>query len=262
MEGKGSCDMIDAELLVDQESRSYRMSHVDLNTPCIINDTLYNNRAPSHVYRKALAEFTNTNLPTGNDYHACHACNDGRCVNAEHLYWGTPKENEDDLLTYLSSLQTSGKIITKRDVFMRIRMQDYDQRVASGHIQEMHEITNPIPARDTANIGDTILVAVPEGKSSYHSHYVMRRNPHPRATPKNNRWSLLLKPHEKDAFHMACIHAICLFFENHPHKQRGWVPTELAEQWLYAWDRGEVNTKEDLFSLYENWRPNNLVFFG
>ena len=110
--------------------------------------------------------------------------------------------------------------------------------------------------------GDTILVAVPEGKSSYHSHYVMRRNPHPMATPKKKRLSLLLKPHEKDAFHMACIHAICLFFENHPHKQRGWVPTELAEQWLYAWDRGEVNTKEDLFSLYENWRPNNLVFFG
>ena len=36
----------------------------------------------------------------------------------------------------------------------------------------------------------------------------------------------------------------------------------LAEQWLYAWDRGEVKTKEDFFSLYNNWKPDNLVFFG
>lgn len=260
--------MIDAELLVDTKSRHYRMTHIDLNTPCVISDKLYTKkvgdkpRAASPEYRNALAEFTNTNLPTGNDYQACHACNDGRCVNPQHIYWGTPKENHDDLLEYLSRLWKKDKYITKRDMIIMVKLQDYDQRVASGDIQEMHEITNPIPARDTANIGDTILVDIPEGKSAYHSHYMIRRNPHPNAKPKKKKSSLVLKPHEKDAFHKACIHAICLFFENHPHKERGWVPTELAEQWLYAWDRGEVKTKEDFFSLYNNWKPDNLIFFA
>jgi len=260
--------MIDAETLVDEKTRYQRMTHVDLNEECIISDTLYETksglRAPSIKYRKSLAEYTNTNLPTGHDYHACHACNNGKCINPKHLYWGTPKENEDDLLKYYDSLwngkRKRKKYITKRDIMMSVKLSDYDQAVSSGQIKEMHKITNPIPTREFANIGDTILVAIPEEKSSYHSHYVMRTNPHPQATAKKHRQSLLLKPHEENAFHISCIHAISLFFENHPHKERGWIPTELVEQWLYAWDRGEVRTREDLFSLYESWKPNNLIF--
>jgi len=255
--------MIDAEDLIETESRSYRMKHVDLKTPCIISEKIYKGRASSIEYRKALAEFTNTTLPSGNDYPACHACNDGRCINPEHIYWGTPAENADDLVNYYNEISEwkARKWITRRDILTAIKFRDYDNDVSSGHIQEMHKITNPIKTRKFANICDIIRIEIPEDKKNYYVNYTIKVNSHKLAKPKKFKQTLLEKPAGEHGFHRACIHAICLYFQNHPHKNHGWVPTELIEEWVYAWDRGEIKTKDDLYELYEEWKPNNLVFY-
>ena len=68
---------IDAEYLVDAKSRKERMKHCDLSTECIVETT--KKREYPNVYRNAQAEYTKTTLPSGNEYHACHACNNGKC---------------------------------------------------------------------------------------------------------------------------------------------------------------------------------------
>ena len=256
--------MIDAEDLIETESRSYRMKHVDLKTPCIISEKIYTDgRAPSPVFRKALAEFTNTTLPNGYEYYACHACNDGRCINPEHIYWGTPAENADDLVNYYNEIcEWKGtKWITKRDILAAITLRDYDNDVASGHIQELHKITNPIGTKVSCNICDTISIEIPEDKKYYYTNYTIKVNPHKLAKSKKFHQTLLEKPDGEHGFHRACIHAIALYFANHPKEERGWIPTELIEEWVYAWDRGELETREDLYALYEEWKPNNLMFY-
>ena len=46
-------DMICAEELVDTTSRSYRMKHVDLKTPCII-DEKYVDKSRKHAIHKVI----------------------------------------------------------------------------------------------------------------------------------------------------------------------------------------------------------------
>ena len=255
--------MIDAEDLIETESRSYRMKHVDLKTPCIISEKIdTRGRASSIEYRKALAEFTNTTLPNGYEYHACHACNDGRCINPEHIYWGTPAENSDDLVNYYNEIcESKGKKwITRRDILTSIGLRDYDNNVAAGRIKELHNITNPIKTRKFANICDTIRIEIPEDKKCYYANYIIKVNPHKLAKPKKFKQTLLEKLDGEHGFHRACILAIGLYFANHTKKERGWVPTELVEEWVYAWDRGEIKTKEDFIGLYNEWKPNNLTY--
>jgi len=253
-------NMICAEELVDTKSRSYRMKHVDLKTPCITSEKIYEGRASSIEYRKALAEFTNTTLPSGNEYHACHACNNGKCINPEHIYWGTPKENSDDLVKYYNEIwEGKGKKwITKRDIMTAYRLRDYDEDVKNGHILEMHNTTNPVRDRLSANICDTIRIEIPEDKKYLHAYYTIKVNPHRLAKPKNIKSNLLC---DKNDFHRAAVSSIVLYFQNHHQKNRRWVPTKLAEKWLWLWDRGRISTKEDLHSLYDKWNPNNLVIY-
>ena len=256
-------EMICAEELVDTKSRSYRMKHVNLNTPCIVNEKYVDktkDRAYSPVYRKALAEFTNPTLPSGHEYHACHACNNGECINPEHIYWGTPKENSDDLVKYYNEIGDwkAKKWITKRDIMKACRLREYDEDVKKGRIRE-RKINNPfLKNRLSANICDTIRIEIPEGKKYFHAYYTIKVNPHKLAKPKNIKSNLL---REKDEFHRAAVSSVSLYFANHHQKKREWVPTDIIEDWLRLWDNGEITSKDDLHGLYDKWRPNNLVIY-
>lgn len=67
-----------------------RQSHLRLVDPCI---EIGGN---SPRFRGLLAHFVKTTIPKGQRIHLCHACNNGKCSNPVHLYWGTPKENYYD----------------------------------------------------------------------------------------------------------------------------------------------------------------------
>ena len=63
---------------------------MDLDEPCI-------ERGGRYTYLKGLLAYLhNTTMPIGMKIHACHACNNKKCSNPNHLYWGTPSENRID----------------------------------------------------------------------------------------------------------------------------------------------------------------------
>jgi hypothetical protein len=72
--------------------KSIRQSHLDLYESCIERG------GNSTVHKGVLAEFLNTNIPSGRIL-LCHACHNGNCSNPKHLYWGTDKENKADALS-------------------------------------------------------------------------------------------------------------------------------------------------------------------
>ena len=71
------------------ESRDTRTKHLDLSEPCVERG------GNSTVHRGVLAQYLNTNFPSKIDL--CHACNNEKCSNPKHLYWGTRKENVEDM---------------------------------------------------------------------------------------------------------------------------------------------------------------------
>jgi hypothetical protein len=71
-----------------KESREVRTSHLDLSENCIERG------GNSTVHRGVLAQYLCTDMPSKVDL--CHACNNDKCSNPKHLYWGTRKENVDD----------------------------------------------------------------------------------------------------------------------------------------------------------------------
>lgn len=71
-----------------KESREVRTSHLKLDSTCIERG------GNSTVHRGVLAQYLNTDFPSKIDL--CHACNNDKCSNPTHLYWGTRKENVKD----------------------------------------------------------------------------------------------------------------------------------------------------------------------
>jgi hypothetical protein len=71
-----------------KESREIRTIHIDLTEECIERG------GNSTVHRGVLAQFLCTDMPSKVDL--CHACNNEKCSNPKHLYWGTRKENVED----------------------------------------------------------------------------------------------------------------------------------------------------------------------
>jgi hypothetical protein len=71
-----------------KESKEVRSSHLDLTEKCIERG------GNSTVHRGVLAQYLCTDMPSKVDL--CHACNNDKCSNPKHLYWGTRKENVDD----------------------------------------------------------------------------------------------------------------------------------------------------------------------
>lgn len=71
---------------VIKQSRTVRQEHLDLTEPCVERG------GNSTNHKGVLAQYLDTTIPSGRIL-LCHACNNGKCSNPKHLYWGTDKEN-------------------------------------------------------------------------------------------------------------------------------------------------------------------------
>ena len=78
--------MIIVEDWIKNSDRDERTKHLDLTQPCVERG------GNSTVHRGVLAQYLNTTIPSGRIL-LCHACNNGKCSNPNHLYWGTDYEN-------------------------------------------------------------------------------------------------------------------------------------------------------------------------
>lgn len=67
-------------------SRDERRAHLDLNEPCVERG------GNSTNHKGVLAQYLNTTIPSGRTL-LCHACNNAKCSNPKHLYWGTDYDN-------------------------------------------------------------------------------------------------------------------------------------------------------------------------
>lgn len=68
-----------------------RQTHLNLDEPCIERG------GNSSDFRGLMADWFDVTIPTKKQQiYLCHACNNAKCGNPKHLYWGTPKENHDD----------------------------------------------------------------------------------------------------------------------------------------------------------------------
>ena len=83
--------------------REKRREHLRLEEDCIerIEETQYNKSGYSYYLKGLLAEYLDTNIPIrrngkGVRVLLCHACNNAKCSNPRHLYWGTDKDNMID----------------------------------------------------------------------------------------------------------------------------------------------------------------------
>lgn len=75
-----------------QRPLSERQSHLNLNEQCVELG------GRSTEFRALLAYELKTTIPKGmSTAYLCHACNNGKCCNPKHLYWGTPRENVIDM---------------------------------------------------------------------------------------------------------------------------------------------------------------------
>lgn len=74
-------------------SKEERQKHIDLTEPCLERG------GNSTNHRGVLAQFLNTSIP-GHRIVLAHACNNGKCSNPKHLYWGTHKENTEDAIEF------------------------------------------------------------------------------------------------------------------------------------------------------------------
>jgi hypothetical protein len=73
-----------------KKDRDERRSHLDLEEPCIEIG------GDSRQFRSHLAFHLGTTIPKGMRVHLCHACNNDRCANPKHHYWGSPRDNVVD----------------------------------------------------------------------------------------------------------------------------------------------------------------------
>lgn len=80
------------EFLVENYDKSFRQKHLNLEESCLERG------GNSTNHKGVLAQYLNTTIPYGTRYLLCHACNNSKCSNPKHLYWGSPKENVEDAI--------------------------------------------------------------------------------------------------------------------------------------------------------------------
>jgi hypothetical protein len=77
-----------------KKTREERTSHLRLDENCIeIGGT-------SKEFKGLLAHHLKTFIPFKDKVDLCHACNNAKCSNVNHMYWGTRKENVKDSINY------------------------------------------------------------------------------------------------------------------------------------------------------------------
>src|ERR1017187_48485 len=89
-------------------SKEHRQRHLCLDEACICIG------GRSDGFRGLLAHYLGTTIPKGKTIHLCHACNNGKCSNSRHLYWGTNKENIDDSEFWKFGIEAARKVNTGR----------------------------------------------------------------------------------------------------------------------------------------------------
>jgi len=76
------------------KSREERRSHLKLNEKCIEIG------GDSRIFRGLLAHTLKTTIPHSKNQKCrilvCHGCNNPKCSNPYHLYWGTDSDNRKD----------------------------------------------------------------------------------------------------------------------------------------------------------------------
>lgn len=77
--------MLDTKEFI-KESREVRRAHLKLDEPCIERG------GNSTNHKGVLAQYLDTTIPSGRIL-LCHACNNSKCSNPKHLYWGTDYDN-------------------------------------------------------------------------------------------------------------------------------------------------------------------------
>lgn len=85
-------------LLIEEyitQSKAERQKHIDLNDPCVERGGPAKGGLSSYC-KGLLAHLFDTTIPSGHKIHVCHACNNEKCSNPKHLYWGTAQENRLD----------------------------------------------------------------------------------------------------------------------------------------------------------------------
>jgi hypothetical protein len=85
-------------LLIEEyikQSKDERQSHLNLSDPCIERGGPDKGGLSSYC-KGLMAHILDTSIPSGHKIHICHACNNARCSNPKHLYWGTAQENSKD----------------------------------------------------------------------------------------------------------------------------------------------------------------------
>ena len=84
--------LIEEYIKLPQEKRK---EHLDLTESCIERGGPQNGGLSSYC-KGLMAHLLNTSIPSGHKIHICHACNNEKCSNPKHLYWGTAQENRLD----------------------------------------------------------------------------------------------------------------------------------------------------------------------
>lgn len=85
-------------ILIEQyitKTKEERQSHINLNEPCIERGGPQNGGLSTYC-KGLMAHLLDTTIPSGHKIHVCHACNNGKCSNPHHMYWGTAQENKLD----------------------------------------------------------------------------------------------------------------------------------------------------------------------
>lgn len=70
-----------------KQNREKRTTHLNLKSKCVVRG------GNSGNFKGLLAHFLKTTIPETHKIYLCHACNNPKCSNPKHLYWGTPTDN-------------------------------------------------------------------------------------------------------------------------------------------------------------------------
>lgn len=85
-------------LLIEEyitQSKTERQKHIDLTDPCVERGGPQKGGLSSYC-KGLMAHLLDTTIPSGYKIYICHACNNQKCSNPKHLYWGTSSENSQD----------------------------------------------------------------------------------------------------------------------------------------------------------------------